>query len=334
MALVEKTVVVSSDSTSSSGGNTCLLCKSEMVASPDGNMRCPVCGYVKKVEKTVAPGVIVAGKYRVLNALGSGGCGDIFLCHPLNDVSVRYALKVHKNLTDSPSSRQRFEREAQVLKQLNENRVIVDLIDFWSDGASAYMVLEYITGQNLKEARLKYQFDELMTLQIAHEVCYALEYAWNTLHLVHRDIKPANIMLDKEGYIRLLDFGLSKSLDVSDTNITVQKTGLGTPGYMSPEQFQEAKDVDFRTDLFSVGATMYYALTGRPPFAGKDFLDCYRNTLEHTPPPMDDLVPGVCSAECAELMCRLMARRPEDRPSSYEEVFQEINELLSRFPSE
>ena len=334
MAFAEKTMVLGQDGNNAASSVKCLLCKGEMIPDESGNLKCTVCGYVKKAEHKVGPGSIVAGKYRVLNALGSGGCGEIFLCHPLDNVGVRYALKVHRDLSNSSASLQRFEREAQLLKQLNANRVIVDLIDFWSDESAAYMILEYITGQNLKMAREKYEFDELMTLQIAHEVCYALSYAWETLHLVHRDIKPENIMLDNEGYIRLLDFGMSKSLDESDGGLTLMKTGLGTPGYMSPEQFLEAKNVDFRTDLFSLGATMYFALVGRPPFEGKNSVERYQNTIANTPPPMESLTPAYCSPECADLIRRLMAKEADDRPDSYESVLQEIRALISRFEQE
>ena len=307
---------------------TCMLCGTEMQRDETGALKCPACGFVKKEELKVGPGTILAGKYRVLNSLGSGGCGDIFLCHPLDDVSVRYALKIQKD--NSAADSQRFEREAMLLKQLNANHVIVDLIDYWTEGKNAYMILEYITGQNLKKARQTYKFDELMTLQIAHEICYALAYAWNTLHMIHRDIKPANIMLDKDGYIRLLDFGMSKSLDEdSDAMLTMQRTGLGTPGYMSPEQYLEAKDVDFRSDLFSVGATMYFTLTGEKPFKSETFVDAYQETVSNTPPPKSELTP-YCSEECADLITHLMEKNPLERPNSYEEVLERIQALMKR----
>jgi serine/threonine protein kinase len=329
MTQIEKTVVFSQDDPPS-GDTPCLLCGTAMSMLPNGDWKCPACGYLKKCEQKIGPGSIVGGRYRVLSHLGEGGCGDIFLCHPTGNPMERYVLKIRKNGTGSLAEKRRFEREAHLLKQLNENWVIVDLLDYWTENDAAYMVLEYIKGQNLKDYRRANALDEAMVLTIGHELCVALQYAWTHLHLVHRDIKPANVMIDQDGYVRLLDFGLSKSLDEDDTTITLQRTGLGTPGYMSPEQYQQAKDVDFRTDVFSVGATMFFALTGESPFSGENFLETYRDTLENTPPPITRLYPEFCSMECADLICQMMARSPENRPEDYDQILNSITALLNR----
>ena len=224
---------------------------------------------------------------------------------------------------------ERFLTEAKTMVALNHPNIrkVYDYGDI--DGCPA-IVMEYLDGDDLK-TRMKHgeRFTDEELVKWWNQLVDAMKYT-HSKGIVHRDIKPGNIFADKEGNIRLLDFGMSKSLDEdSDAMLTMQRTGLGTPGYMSPEQYLEAKDVDFRSDLFSVGATMYYTLTGEKPFKSETFVDAYQETVNNTPPPKSELTP-YCSEECAELITHLMEKNPLERPNSYEEVLERIQALMKR----
>ena len=308
----------------------CPVCDAELQADENDaqSLRCPVCSFVKRQKKEIGPGDIIGNKYRILSHLISGGVGKLFLCHPLDDVGVRYVLKILK--TNDPVSRQRFRREADILASINCNDNIAKLIDVWEGGEGVFIIMEYVDGKNLRQLKQEYVFDEIATLQIAQEVAKTLSAILESHGIIHRDIKPENIMLNKDFQLKLLDFGLSKQFGHDTcTDITMANIGLGTPGYMSPEQFKDAKNVDFRSDIFSLGATMFYLLTGEKPFAGETPMEIYQNTLTNTPP-LVYRFEGKCSLECISLIRRMMRPSPTDRYSTYSDLLSDIEELLNR----
>lgn len=290
-------------------------------------LRCPVCNFTRHCPTVIEPGSIVGDKYRVLNYLNSGGVGDLFLCHPLNDASERYVMKILR--PSDGISRRRFRREAKILASIEKTDRIVKLIDIWESGNDIFIIMEYIRGKNLKQLQNEYVFDEHATLEIACETAKVLRYIWETYSIIHRDIKPENIMLDENFCLKLLDFGLSKQCgDTNCTDLTMPHLGLGTPGYMSPEQFKDSRSVDFRADIFSLGATMFFLLTGKRPFCGSNAMEIYQDTLTHTPP---DAIrfEGKCSPECIDIIRRMMRAKPAERYSGYDELLADINSLLN-----
>ena len=323
----DRTVVLDNSSTPPDYG-PCPICGTKLESDPNdaGTLRCPACRFMQKQRSAVVPGGTVGGKYRILSHLDSGGNGDIFICHPLADVSQRYVLKVLKR-SDSVS-RKRFQREAQILSELGHIKQIVKTIDFWEEDGALFFIMEYVRGKNLRQIKQEYEFDETATLQVAQETVEALRYIWETYSVIHRDIKPENIMLDEEFRLKIMDFGLSKQCDEAvDTGITVEHIGIGTPGYMSPEQFEDSKHVDFRSDIFSLGATLFFLLTGEKPFAGRAPIEIYQNTLANSPPP-DERFGGHCSVPCMRLIQKMMRVRPEERYQSYAELQADIDKLL------
>ena len=327
MSDFDKTVVVNFDAVDSA--EKCPVCNITLV--PDekqsGLLRCPVCRYAKVQRIEIAPGQTLGNKYRILSQLGGGGYGDIFICHPLTDPTLRYVLKILR--TGNRTSQKRFRREAAILAEISGNERIAKIIDFWESGSDTFIVMEYIRGHNLKQLILEYQMDERAILQIAKEAVHALQDIWENYNIIHRDIKPENIMLNEKFHLKLLDFGLSKQCTEEDsTNITLEKSSLGTPGFMSPEQFTDFKHVDFRSDIFSLGATLFFLLTGTPPFKGSTLMDIFKDTQRNAPPPVKSFQ-GKCSPGCMTLIRRMMEFEPERRHSSYAELLQEIRELLN-----
>lgn len=308
----------------------CPICNIKMLKGRESSastMTCPQCGFTKTLRRTFDVGAIIGEKYRVLNRLGTGGCGEIFLCHPTDDAKVRYVLKIMRD-TSSPQMLKRFLREAELLKNIQEPR-IVKLVDSWSDTDGSYIILEYVDGKNLAELQKEFQFDENTVLLLLREAATALAYAWDNFSITHRDIKPDNIMLDSHGHIRILDFGLSKSIEDNHTEITMEMAGLGTPGFMSPEQFCDFKHADFRSDIFSLGATACFLLTGKIPFEGNTNRKVYECTLKNSPPSSQSLA-GFCSGDCIELIRWMMQKDVKARPSSYAELLAAIDKIRSK----
>ena len=331
MADIDKTIVIDGTNATPEFGN-CPVCGVAM--QPDnslpGALRCPVCNFMQKPKTVIAPGHIVLNKYRILSSLSSGGFGDIFICHPLDDVTVRYVLKVLKAATTNNSKR--FRREAAILASIKDEDRIARVMDFWEDDGEMFIVMEYINGMNLKQVMEKYDVDEKTALQVARETAVALQHIWEQHSIIHRDIKPENIMLNEEFSLKLLDFGLSKQcVEDGGSDITMANSSLGTPGYMSPEQFTDSRNVDFRTDIFSLGATMFYLLTGKSPSAGDSLDQIYNDTLVNAPPPAEKLE-GKCSPGCIRLIQWMMQKDPDDRIGSYMELLDEIDQLLYQLP--
>ncbi|MBE6403405.1 MAG: serine/threonine protein kinase [Lentisphaerae bacterium] len=327
MSDLDKTIVMDA-----SGGHpdceVCPVCNTplETDAGQADMLRCPICRFVKKQKVVIAPGNTIGNKYRVLNHLNSGGCGDLFLCHPLDNAGIRYVLKVLRNA--DLTNRKRFRREATLLSSITGEERIAKVIDYWETGEDAFIIMEYINGKNLKQLKDEFVFEEQTTLQIAYETAIALSYIWNNFSVIHRDIKPENIMLDENYCVKLLDFGLSKQCsDDEDTNITMARSGLGTPGYMSPEQYSDGKNADFRSDIFSLGATMFFLLTGEKPFKGVTAMEVYNDTLANSPP-MVSRFSDLCSADCVNVIRKMMQRYPEDRYYSYEELLDDLERLI------
>ena len=306
----------------------CIMCGGALKPEAPGStlMRCPVCGCVQKLPVTIAPGYLIGGRYRILNQLGSGGSGSLFFCHPLDDPQKRFVLKVLKSAAGS--HRKRFEREARILASIQDEPRIARILDFGEDGDNSFIVMEYIDGRNLRQLRDEYCMNEETSLQIVREVVHVLQHLWEKYSIIHRDIKPENIMLDREFRVKLLDFGISKRFSAGqESTITMEMSGLGTPGYLSPEQFVDSRNVDFRSDIFSLGATLCFLMTGEKPFAGSDTAEIYHNTLKNSPPQKLDF-DTECSPGCRALIDRMMQRQPEDRFVSYAELASAVDVLL------
>ena len=332
MSDVEKTVMIDpADNTPDYG--TCPICGQKL--QPDWDnvelLRCPACSYTKKVATVIEPGCIVAHKYRILSYLNAGGSGSIFLCYPLAEPAVRYVLKVLSHPT--VTGKKRFRREADILCSISANKRVAKIIDYWEVGDDTYIVMEYVDGQTLRSLAHSCEFDEYNTLIIAYEVSRALQDIWNQYSIIHRDIKPENIMIDRNSQLKLLDFGLSKQCDAEGSQtsmITMASSSLGTPGFMSPEQFTDFKHADFRTDIYSLGATLFFLLTGFQFNKGRNMIDCYNQTLEISPPSASYFA-NRCTPECMAMIRKMMERLPENRYNTYEELLAEINRLLERF---
>jgi serine/threonine protein kinase len=208
------------------------------------------------------------GKYKVLERLGSGGMGTVYLCEHLH-VGRRVAVKVlPTSQAHNPAALGRFYREARAAGVLDHPN-LVKAHDIDQEGNLHFLVMDYVDGVSLQH--LVSRFGPLPPVRAAHyirQAAHGLQHA-HQAGLLHRDVKPANILLERNGAVRVLDLGLARFYHDNNDLLTIQyddRNVLGTADYVSPEQALNSHEVDVRTDVYSLGATFYFCLTGRPPF--------------------------------------------------------------------
>ncbi|MBN2450878.1 MAG: protein kinase [Lentisphaeria bacterium] len=293
-------------------------------------MNCPACAAeIRAPLPRVGPGTTL-GNFLIEKKLGSGGMGDVFLARQLS--MDRYvALKVlPQNLTRKPHVVERFRHEVRMSARL-EHPHLVTAFEAGEDFGYHYLAVSYVDGTDLRH-RLKQEgaVPEKEALRYARHVAEALCYAWNNFRMLHRDVKPANIMVDARGSARLMDLGISKSLlegDAGDSDLTVSGMLVGTPHYMSPEQAASAADVDCRSDIYSLGATLYHMLTGTTPYAGKGTVEVLRQIGLEPVTPVRERNSAV-SEPCARLVAKMMALDREQRHPRWESVITDIERVL------
>ncbi len=209
-------------------------------------------------------GEVINGRYTVLDLIGRGGMGCIYKVHD-NVLGEDVALKtLLPQFLREKMVVERFFNEARIARKLAHPN-IVRVHDIGSAGKGVYISMEYVQGESLRNRLEKLPpgkrlpLDEV--LRVVEELCVALEYAHQ--FTIHRDIKPENVMIDRDGRVKLMDFGISKLMD--NTRMTSASVVMGTPYYMSPEQLRNSRDVDARSDIYSVGVMLYELVTGNMP---------------------------------------------------------------------
>jgi eukaryotic-like serine/threonine-protein kinase len=251
----------------------------------------------------------VPERYRLIEEVGQGGMAVVYRAQD-ETLKREVAIKIlHQHLAGEPDSKARLEREAQAVAKLRHENIL-EIFDYSGTGsASSYIVTEFIDGQTLRQFLngRALGFSELAAL-ICIEVCRALGHA-HSLGVIHRDVKPENVMIRKDGLIKLMDFGIAQVLDFQRMTVTGQL--LGSPAYMAPEII-EGKQLDFRTDVFSVGIMLYLLATGQLPFAGKNPHEVLRRISEGKFADPRTVGRGVDQV-LARIITRALARRPDDR---------------------
>jgi serine/threonine-protein kinase len=254
------------------------------------------------------------GSYLILDQLGSGGMGQVYLAEHLNMRRLA-ALKVLPPLSfDDPVARERFLREARAAGALDHPN-IVRVFDLCQDGKILYLVMEYVDGMSLQTLVTHHGPLEVATAcHYAQQVASGLQHA-HELGFVHRDIKPANLLVDRQGVVKILDLGLVRSETDAPAGLTRRldnKLILGTADYVAPEQAVDSSAVDIRADIYSLGATLYFLLTGRTLFPEGRVTQKLVWQQIRQPVPLDVLRPEIPS-ELAAVVHRMLAKKPDDR---------------------
>jgi serine/threonine protein kinase len=217
----------------------------------------------------LSTGQILNNRYRIIRLLGTGGMGAVYFARdPVLNRNVAIKQLQADPITGQLTSERiqaQFQREAQILASLHHPN-LPRVTDYFAEDNLHYLVMDYIEGQTLQELVQNNPrgLEEEQVLDLADQLLSALDYI-HAHHLIHRDIKPANIRRTPDGRIFLVDFGLAKPHDPDNPRTTAMIHGLGTPEYSPPEQYDPASHTDERSDIYSLGATLYHLLTGEAP---------------------------------------------------------------------
>lgn len=255
------------------------------------------------------------GKYDILDKLGEGGFGAVYLAHHTK-LQKQVALKIlHPQVASDEMLAAYFEREALALARL-EHPNIVRVYDYDQVDGLSFIVMEYVDGTNLDRIlRDKKYLSAVESIPIFEQLLAALGYA-HVNGIVHRDIKPSNIMITRANIVKITDFGIAKV--TGSAKLTRTGTGAGSLLYMSPEQIR-GKDIDNRSDLYSVGVTMYQVLTGRTPFEADSDYDIMTGHLEKTPPPPTEFRSSLPQS-VSDVVMKSLEKKPERRFQNAEEM--------------
>ncbi len=262
------------------------------------------------------------GGYEILGTLGEGGLGVVYKARQLSMGRI-VALKVlHKKWIGDDEFRRRFLVEARLVGRLSHQNLI-QVFDVGRHKDTLYYSMEFVDGETVedrieREGRLGVG----ESLDITIQVTRALEYL-HSKEIVHRDVKPGNIMVTKDGTAKLGDFGFVKSS--LDSVLSTEGEVLGTPDYISPEAAMGEKNLDFRSDLYSLGASLYHMLTGAPPFDGSSS-DIMEAHIKDRLPDLSQAAPEVPD-RIRRVVEKLMAKNPKDRHQNFDDLFEDLEQL-------
>ncbi len=274
---------------------------------------------------------LVLDQYLLLDRLGQGGMGAVYRARQ-RSVQRTVALKViRREALASPVAVERFHREAHAAARLAHPNVIT-LFDAREANGIPFLVMEYVQGTDLAklvqggplavDRACEYIRQAALGLQHAHEA-----------GLVHRDVKPSNLMLTPQGVVKVMDLGLARVIGTETGGLTASGAGMGTPDYLAPEQAQDAKHVDIRADIYSLGCSLYHLLAGQVPFPGETLANKIAGHLFREPAALERLRPGVPS-QLAAVVRRMMAKKPEKRYATPVEVARALQPWASRGSTE
>jgi serine/threonine protein kinase len=296
--------------------------------------------------------------YTIIAHIGHGAMGSIEKIRaPDGRVLALKTLSPH--LAQQEDYIKRFKREAEIAIQLSHPNVVRVFEVGNDDTGIPYIIMEYVEGRTLdalmheREMDIKSSditimddidktvqssivrergsesgpntFSTQETIKLGRQLAGVLQSACD-LHLLHRDIKPQNIMINQCGNAKLLDFGIAKDLSGVYTSLSMTGQAIGTPAYMSPEQYTGAKDIDIRSDLYSLGCTMYHMLTGEPPFRGATITAMVNQHLNTYATPVSKLNKD-CPLNMSQVIDRLLAKKPGDRHNSPSELIEDLNRV-------
>ncbi|HEV3165077.1 MAG TPA: protein kinase [Isosphaeraceae bacterium] len=266
------------------------------------------------------------GSFRIEVKIGSGAMGVVY--RGVNEATGRLAAikVVTAELAQKGTAFERFKREAEILQQFRHPN-IVRFLAFGRSQGTSYFAMEYVQGITLDVLITQRGFLPWQeVLQLAIQTCDALHYA-HQHGVVHRDLKPSNLMISEKGEIKLTDFGIAKDLDA--TALTATGRTLGTAAYMAPEQIRGTPEVSHKTDLYALGVVIYELLTGEVPFQGPTAVVLMHRHLTDEPPRPSSKLSEI-PRDLDDLVLRLMAKEPSDRPWDAAAVGMVLTELRDK----
>jgi eukaryotic-like serine/threonine-protein kinase len=270
---------------------------------------------------TVTPGLQSVSHYDLVEKIAEGGMGTVYRGRDQLTGKTVAVKVVPKHLLSNAVFLKRFEQEYNAAKQLDHPN-IVRAMDFGREGETPFLVMEFVEGESLG-AKLEREgaLDESTAIRIISQVAEGLHKA-HKLGLIHRDVKPDNVLITKAGLVKLTDLGLVKELE-GDNNLTRTGRGLGTPHFMAPEQFRNAKKADVRCDIYSLAATLYMMVTGELPFKSLNPLDAWMKKINNELPPPRKVRPEI-SERIDWAISKSMSADPNLRAASCRDFIDDL----------
>jgi len=279
-------------------------------------------------KEELTTGSIFAGRYQIIEELGRGGMGRVYKARDTK-IDEKIALKLIKpEIASDKNTLERFSNELKYARKVRHKNVC-QMFDLGEEKGSHFITMEYVDGEDLKSMiRMSGQLTIGMAIKVGKQICEGLSAA-HKLGLIHRDLKPGNIMIDKDGNARIMDFGLVRSLETK--SITGVGVMLGTPEYMSPEQV-EGKEVDHRSDIYSLGVTLYEMVTGQVPFAGDTAFTVgvkHKSEIPRAPKDINAHIPE----DLNQLILRCLEKDGEGRFQNAHEILSELENIERGIPT-
>jgi serine/threonine protein kinase len=272
--------------------------------------------------ESTAPTLETIGNYDLLAKIAEGGMGAVYKAKNRMSGQIVAIKIVPAQTAKNQTLLKRFEREFTAAHGIDHPNV-VKAIEFCGNVPTPFLVMEYVDGESLGQRIDRVgKLPEEEAINIIVQVCQGLHRA-HKHHLIHRDIKPDNILLTQDNVAKITDLGLVKGLGEEELNLTRTGRGLGTPHFMAPEQFRDAKNADVRCDVYSIGATLYMAVTGVMPFDGAGPLDCWMKKLRNEYVRPRELNPEI-SERLDWAIRRAMSAAPEKRPATCREFVEDL----------
>ncbi len=273
------------------------------------------------------------GRYHIEELLGQGGMSAVYRATDPNLRRVVAVKIIHSHLSNSPDFMRRFKEEAAAVARMRHNNII-QVYDFDHENNTYFIVFEYIPGETLQAWLSRLNEEERLlpiadAVRIAASIAEALEYAHHQ-ELIHRDVKPANVIINVKGEPVLMDFGIAKI--VGGTQHTATGAVIGTARYMSPEQIKGER-VDTRTDLYSLGITLFEMLSGRPPYEADSVMTMLMMHVQDPVPNLLELRPEVPAA-VVEIIYRALAKEPAERYATAAEMASALRNVLGKLEND
>jgi len=319
-----------------------MKCPKCRVDNPDSSRFCAECGTPLLQTKDIpiyatetleipkgelAPGSTFAGRYQVIEELGKGGMGQVYKVFD-KEINAKVALKLLKpEIVADKNTIERFRNELKVARDISHKN-ICRMYDLGKDAGLYYITMEYVPGEDLKSMiRMSRQLGIGTAIIIAEQICDGLAEA-HRQGTIHRDLKPSNIMIDRDGNVRIMDFGIARSLGVK--GLTGAGTIIGTPEYMSPEQVED-KEVDRRSDIYSLGIILYEMLTGSVPFEGDTPFAVgmkHKGEIPRDPREINSQIPESLS----RLVLKCLEKSKEKRFQTAEDLRSDLEKIEKAIP--